>query len=261
MTLDPKITNMIRMENDCWIWTGFHNRGRPIYRGWERTGDVVRRPGGAVDRITFTDKYGEDAIKKADRLFRDCGNRSCVNPDHMIRCDRKQWMHLGRRDDSGLPDRILSHIHKTEGCWTWTGCLSTAGYGRTSFAGEQWYVHRLMYQEYVGPLDPSFEIDHKCRNTKCVKPDHLQQVEHSLNTQNLRRNCWQQVEACAAGNPAATHRLIVSIPCHPRDMLICPACADVYFAFISEALSHRGLYRCRDCPEIWPIETTTVVPL
>jgi hypothetical protein len=68
-------------------------------------------------------------------------------------------------------------------------------------------------------------------------------------------------DICAAGNPAATHRLIVSISCHPRDMLICTACADVYFAFSSEVLSHCGWYRCRYCPEVWPIETTTVVAL
>lgn len=59
------------------------------------------------------------------------------------------------------------------GCWEWIE--STAyGYARD-------FSHRLSYQIFVGPLIEGLELDHLCKNTKCVNPEHLEQVSHRTN--------------------------------------------------------------------------------
>jgi hypothetical protein len=45
-------------------------------------------------------------------------------------------------------------------------------------------AHRFVYQLKHGPIDPSKDIDHLCRNRMCCNPDHLEPVSRS---ENLRR--------------------------------------------------------------------------
>ncbi len=33
-----------------------------------------------------------------------------------------------------------------------------------------------MYEQLVGPIPPGLHLDHLCRNTSCVNPDHLEPV-------------------------------------------------------------------------------------
>ena len=90
-------------------------------------------------------------------------------------------------------DRILArvvHDPKTE-CWAWPGGKAGAGYGvtheRVSLGKfKTVYVHRVMYEQFVGSIPEGLEIDHLCRNLLCCNPAHLEAVTHAENRRRAR---------------------------------------------------------------------------
>jgi hypothetical protein len=104
-------------------------------------------------------------------------------------------------------------VSVTTECWEWTGRLTRDGYG--VHAGK--LAHRMAYKELIGAIPVGLELDHLCRNTRCVNPAHLEPV---TGTENMRR-------AVAA----RTH---------------CPA-GHEYNAENSVARTDSGTRRCRAC--------------
>ena len=78
-------------------------------------------------------------------------------------------------------DRLLKRIDRAASCWLWTGYIAPNGYGKSS---EGW-AHRLVYEEWVGPIPDGFDLDHLCRVRRCVNPQHLEPVTRKV---NLRRS-------------------------------------------------------------------------
>ena len=70
------------------------------------------------------------------------------------------------------------------GCWEWNRALSTGGYGQCKWGGIVRRSHRLAYEVWRGPLTPGLQLDHLCRNRKCINPYHLEEVTAKVN--NLR---------------------------------------------------------------------------
>jgi hypothetical protein len=87
-------------------------------------------------------------------------------------------------------DRLLRHREVSpSGCWLWTGAVQPNGYAMTtvgSRAGgakrQKAYVHRLAYEEWVGPIPGGKELDHLCRVRRCFNPEHLEPVTRRENT-------------------------------------------------------------------------------
>lgn len=70
-------------------------------------------------------------------------------------------------------------------CWLWAGDLSTNGYGQVKPAGQKRrFVHRASYEVFVGPIPDGLVIDHLCRVTSCINPQHLEPV---TSAENVRR--------------------------------------------------------------------------
>lgn len=70
------------------------------------------------------------------------------------------------------------------GCWQWTASLSTGGYGRIYSGGAHGtplQAHRVAYIIYVGPVPAGADLDHLCRNRRCVNPAHLEPVSRTVN--------------------------------------------------------------------------------
>lgn len=82
--------------------------------------------------------------------------------------------------------RFWASVEKTETCWNWTGRRggSEGRYGSMSINYRATYVHRFSYELHIGPIPEGLTIDHLCRNTLCVNPDHLEPVTLR---ENLRR--------------------------------------------------------------------------
>ncbi len=81
---------------------------------------------------------------------------------------------LWREDDRGF----------TSPCWIWTQVPKTkAGYCRVQLRGVSVLAHRAMYEQEVGPIPKGLTIDHLCKQTSCVNPEHLEAVTHAVNNQ------------------------------------------------------------------------------
>jgi hypothetical protein len=73
-----------------------------------------------------------------------------------------------------------------KGCWVWQGAKSEDGYGIITIREKREYVHRAMYQLFIGPINNNRELDHLCRNRACCNPVHLELVSSRENS--LRGN-------------------------------------------------------------------------
>ena len=68
-------------------------------------------------------------------------------------------------------------------CWLWKASCTTLGYGRFSYNGIKCYAHRFIYEATIGKVPDGYELDHLCRNPRCVNPSHLEPVRHRVNCQ------------------------------------------------------------------------------
>lgn len=103
-------------------------------------------------------------------------------------------------------------------CWEWTGAIEKRGYGCYG----NFRAHRIAYNLFVGPLIPGETIDHLCRNRRCVRPDHLEQV--SIGENVLRGSGVTAINAqkthCHRGHPLSGTNLKIK-----DGWRICRACA------------------------------------
>ena len=72
------------------------------------------------------------------------------------------------------------HRVTAEGCWEWTRGRDKNGYGFVTGGGSK-LAHRVSYEVFVGPIPEGLTLDHLCRNTSCINPDHLEPVTHREN--------------------------------------------------------------------------------
>ncbi|HEY7824270.1 MAG TPA: HNH endonuclease signature motif containing protein [Acidimicrobiia bacterium] len=83
-----------------------------------------------------------------------------------------------------LWDRFWNKVDASGDCWEWIGATAGNGYGKINVKGRDHYpefAHRVGWELLVGPIPDGLVIDHLCRNTLCVNPDHLEPVTHKVN--------------------------------------------------------------------------------
>lgn len=68
-------------------------------------------------------------------------------------------------------------LESPEGCWLWMRPLTRGGYGTVGNTT----AHRFVYIMLGGTIDSGLELDHLCRNRRCVNPAHLEPVTHQVN--------------------------------------------------------------------------------
>jgi hypothetical protein len=87
------------------------------------------------------------------------------------------------------PDSTCWQVNCETGCWEWQRAIDRYGYGRF---GKR-LAHRVVFERLVGTISPDLQIDHLCRNHRCVNPDHLELV---TSAENVRRGC--RTKLCVA---------------------------------------------------------------
>jgi hypothetical protein len=118
-------------------------------------------------------------------------------------------------------ERFFGKVDAAGPCWEWTGGINERGYGRftrlTRSADRYVYAHRWAWEYLVGPIPEGLTLDHLCRNTICVNPDHLEPVTAAENT---RRQVGTRIW-CASGK----HRLAESRYVRPDGSGFCGECS------------------------------------
>lgn len=92
-------------------------------------------------------------------------------------------------------------VQRGDDCWTWRGATTPDGYGRTSRPGGGAMVAHVFAWEDTTGLTKGLDqdLDHLCRNTHCVRPDHLELVTPAEN----RRRAAAAKTHCPQGHPYA----------------------------------------------------------
>lgn len=85
--------------------------------------------------------------------------------------------------------KLWERVEPTGFCWLWTGGDSGNGYGRLRWQGKRAGAHRVVYEVLVGPIPEGLQLDHLCRVTMCVNPDHLEPVTLKVN-QERKKAKW-----------------------------------------------------------------------
>lgn len=78
-----------------------------------------------------------------------------------------------------LDERFWSKVDTTGDCWDWTASViggPRGGYGQFRVGRKMRKAHVVSYEAHVGPVPPGLQLDHLCRNRRCVNPAHLEPV-------------------------------------------------------------------------------------
>lgn len=114
-------------------------------------------------------------------------------------------------DPATLWERLIRRITITDsGCWLFTGCTNSRGYGLVCSGrkGKSVLTHRLAVIVRDGSIPDGMTVDHQCHDSqtcrldatcphrRCVNPAHLAVM---TNADNLRRQ-WES-GLCRKGHP------------------------------------------------------------
>lgn len=134
-------------------------------------------------------------------------------------------------------EKLLSKIEKTATCWNWTGSTEK-GYGRLSWDGKNYRAHRLVYELLVGEISTGLVLDHLCRNTRCVNPEHLEPV---TNSENIRRSHEFRIpsKACKNGHLWVPGK-VLKFKHNKNPVRICNQCRNIWMN------KYRKLRRIRE---------------
>lgn len=130
------------------------------------------------------------------------------------------------RTQLDLKKRLLSKIIvDANGCWNWQGATfkkvnglysqirMTFGYKKHALR----YAHRVSYEYFKGKVAEQLELDHLCRNTLCINPEHLEPVTH---TENMRRRPDINKSHCKHGHEFNSTNIYVN----PKGVKECREC-------------------------------------
>lgn len=111
-------------------------------------------------------------------------------------------------------ERFWYRVEFTETCWLWHGYRDRRGYGqfKSNSHPRMVLVHRWAYERLGNKIPDGLTLDHLCRNTSCLRPDHLEPVTKAENTRRQPYSAaqWQTAKThCPKGHPYEGDNLIL----------------------------------------------------
>lgn len=87
-----------------------------------------------------------------------------------------------------IKQRLNEHrtIDSITGCWLWTAHCNRFGHGTINIKGRKQLVHRVSWQEYIGPIKDLICHKQECPNPNCFNPEHLYDGNHYTNQQDRK---------------------------------------------------------------------------
>ena len=95
----------------------------------------------------------------------------------------------GRPITSNQPENIRGRIKKNtvrapNGCWEWQRKINNEGYGIITILQKSEFAHRAAYRVFIGEIPNDKILRHKCDNSRCCNPDHLELGTFKENTKD-----------------------------------------------------------------------------
>lgn len=114
--------------------------------------------------------------------------------------------------DEAFKARFWAKVNAKGSCWEWTASTKGNGYGQVKHRDRKspLFAHRAAYEILVGPIPDGMTLDHLCKNTLCVNPDHLEVVTMKVNA--LRSSSPPAINAikthCVRGHEYSPDNLV-----------------------------------------------------
>lgn len=164
-SLEERFWEKVDKSGECWLWKG---------KKTEREGKFfVNNTFWSAHRIAYYLSQGLSLQTELPYIHQSCGNRLCVNPEHLyLETDPR-----GRSPEQ----RFWEKVDKSGECWTWEGKRQKRSGGQSRhdygifFYQSRWVkAHRFAYELSAGqPIPEGTVVCHSCDNPLCVRFDHL----------------------------------------------------------------------------------------
>lgn len=130
-------------------------------------------------RIMWMITHGD--IPAGQYVVTTCGIRNCVNPAHLK-------TEIATKVIDSLETKFWKRVIKTDGCWLWTGAITTFGYGHIHLGmGKFRDAHRVSWGLHNGDVPEGLSVLHHCDNPPCTRPDHLFVGTQADNVEDMDR--------------------------------------------------------------------------
>lgn len=100
-----------------------------------------------------------------------------------------RFIHGHNRSTQGrrvsVHDRFWSRVHKSEGCWEWTGGHDKDGRGRFWHEGRNVTAPRMALLLSGTSVQNESWVCHHCDNPSCVRPSHLYVGDATTNVRDM----------------------------------------------------------------------------
>lgn len=110
-----------------------------------------------------------------------------------------------------VDERFWEKVDKggANGCWLWTGCVNTDGYGKFAIGCKMHSAHHFPWR-WAGKEIPKrpHVLDHICKLRRCVNPEHLRVVTQRENSTIYAAKGEPNCSACGKALDGANLALV-----------------------------------------------------